>query len=91
MMDRIRRALADSDAEALRIAAHTLKGSVGNFSTTGAYQSALEIENLARREEFFPATRAFQDLEAHMERLTGTLEALRGPRPAARPKRRNGS
>jgi len=91
MMERIQRALADGDAEALRIAAHTLKGSAGNFSTTGAYQAALEIENLARREDLSSAARACQDLETHMAQLTAALEALRVRRPTARPKRRNGS
>jgi len=90
MMGRIRQALAQGDAEALRLAAHALKGSVGNFSTTGAYEGALEIENLARREDFSSAGRAFQDLEAHMARLTGTLNALGRRRTAVRPKRRNG-
>ncbi len=91
MMERIRGALAQGDAEALRIAAHTLKGSVGNFSTTGAYEAALEIEKLARRVDLPSAARACQELEAHMARLTVTLEGLGGRRPAGRAKRRSGA
>jgi HPt (histidine-containing phosphotransfer) domain-containing protein len=89
LMERIRRALVQGDAEALRIAAHTLKGAVGNFTTAGAYQGAFEIENLARRGDLSSAARACQDLEAHMERLALTLKALAGRRPAGRRKQRN--
>ncbi len=76
MMEQIRTALANGNAEALRIAAHTLKGSISNFATAGAWETALELEGVARRGELSTAAGVQQALEARMAALTRTLEAL---------------
>jgi len=88
MMQGIRHGLAQGDPEALRLAAHALKGSVGNFSTTGAYEAVVELENLARQGDLAMAVQAYEDLQGQMARLTRVLEKLSGRRPATRPRRR---
>jgi HPt (histidine-containing phosphotransfer) domain-containing protein len=41
-------AIRDGNAKALEGSAHAVKGSIGNFSTKGAHESALKLEQLAR-------------------------------------------
>ncbi len=48
MMSRIRSAIRARDAAALADAAHALKGSVGNFGASAAFETAREVEKLAR-------------------------------------------
>ena len=44
----IREAINSGNAKGLEHSAHTLKGSVGNFSTKDAHASALQLEILGR-------------------------------------------
>ncbi len=56
-MDAIHRAVDGGDTEALRIAAHTLKGSAASVGAVAVSGAAAEIEQLAARGEFAPLTR----------------------------------
>ncbi len=86
-MARIQSAIAVADPEALRAAAHALKGSVGNFSRAAAYESALVLETMGRGGDLSNAESAFRDLEAALRRLTEALQAHAGRRPTARRRR----
>jgi two-component system sensor histidine kinase/response regulator len=49
LLEEIRRAVEQRDARALERAAHTLKGSVSNFTARRAFQAARRLERLARQ------------------------------------------
>jgi HPt (histidine-containing phosphotransfer) domain-containing protein len=62
------------DAERLRVAAHTLKGMVGNLSTGGLYEAAFALETLG-------AERTLDRAPEALRRLNGQAEPfLRGVR-----------
>jgi HPt (histidine-containing phosphotransfer) domain-containing protein len=69
MMEGIRKALKEQDSGALEKAAHTLKGSVGNFAAKEACEAALKLERLGRAQALDGAEEAFRDLERKIERL----------------------
>jgi two-component system, sensor histidine kinase and response regulator len=72
----IRQAAADEDAPALRLAAHTLKGSVGNFAARRAFEAALRLETLARDGTFTGVPAALNVLEREFEVLLPELSEL---------------
>jgi len=91
MMARIRKALTARDAAALADAAHALKGSVGNFGPTGAFETAREIEKEARQGKLDTAWEMYATLEDEIALLLPALQAVREQkkrvrRPARRPK-----
>jgi HPt (histidine-containing phosphotransfer) domain-containing protein len=65
----IREALARRDATKLRQAAHTLKGSVGNFGAREAFEGARQLETIAQEQDWEHAEEAWATLEAAIERL----------------------
>jgi HPt (histidine-containing phosphotransfer) domain-containing protein len=69
----IRRAVAEGDAVRLRLAAHTLKGSLRYFGKTAAFAQALGVEELARRGDLPAAAAALPQLEAEIERIVLSL------------------
>ena len=66
----IERAAQDGDAEALRVGAHTLKGSAANVGAIAVAGAAAELERLARGGEL-------GDLQAPLLRLADALELTR--------------
>ncbi|MCR4411800.1 MAG: PAS domain-containing protein [Thermoguttaceae bacterium] len=80
LLDDIRRAVAAGDAAALRLAAHTLKGSVRHFGTSVVFQKALELEQMAHAGCLAEAEPALAALESA---LASFLEALKSPPPPA--------
>ena len=72
----IRQAVASRDAALLERAAHTLKGSVGNFAADRAYQAAFRLEKLGRSGELASVEEAFSVLERELERLRPALAGL---------------
>jgi CheY-like chemotaxis protein len=75
-VDGLRAALAQADAAALRAAAHTLKGAVGNLSATPAYEAARRLEDLAHDGQLDAAGPALQALETALDRLRPALRDL---------------
>jgi len=75
-MKQIREALDRSDWEALARAAHTLKGSVGNFAAQSSVEAALNLENAAKSGNPVEAELAYSALAAEIDRLRPALEAL---------------
>jgi signal transduction histidine kinase/DNA-binding response OmpR family regulator len=72
----IRHAVASSDARALQRTAHTLKGSVANFTAHTATQAAMRLEMMGRDGDLTESEPALIELEGEIERLKPALEAL---------------
>ena len=72
----IEEAVRRSDAEALRIAAHTLKGSVGNFAAKNAFAAAQRLEIMGRDRDLDNGGEARIKLESEVARLTEELRKL---------------
>ena len=73
LMEEIRKALEEQDAQTLERAAHALKGSVGNFAAQAAFEAALQLERIGRSEELAGAALALENLEREIARLTPAL------------------
>ena len=72
----IRQAVASCDSRALQSTAHTLKGSVANFTAHRATQAALRLEMMARDGDLTKSEPALLELEDEIERLKPVLEAF---------------
>ncbi len=73
MMRAVRRAIADGDAAALRLAAHTLKGSIRYFGPSPAYDHAVCLERMGEQGNLQNAQGILAALEKEMGRLTPLL------------------
>jgi CheY-like chemotaxis protein len=82
-MAAIEKAVRIRDADSLRLAAHALRGSAGNFTTAGAYEKAAALEAMARQGDLAAAPAVYRDLQKEMARLKRVLNAV-----AARPAKR---
>jgi len=69
-------ALVHQDAKALAYAAHTLKGSVGNFSAPEVFNAAASLEKLARNGDLSQAPAMLTTLEHELTRLQSALTLL---------------
>ena len=69
-------ALADGDAEKLISSAHSLKGSVSNFTAERAFQAAQKVEHSARDGDLGGAQEAFATLSLEIGLLKSALEQL---------------
>jgi PAS domain S-box-containing protein len=72
----IKQAIRRGDAGALRISAHTLKGSVGNFAAKNALAAAQRLEIMGRDGNLDNAGEARMTLESELARLTEELRKL---------------
>ncbi|MFO0807998.1 MAG: response regulator [Gemmataceae bacterium] len=73
---RLEEAVANGDAVALRTAAHTLKGAVGNFSATPALTAVRALETIATQGQLTDAREALSKVEAELDRLKPMLRSL---------------
>jgi HPt (histidine-containing phosphotransfer) domain-containing protein len=73
---KIKNAIRCGDAGALGRAAHTLKGSVGNFAKKSAFAAAQRLEIMGRDGDLGDAGKAFRSLESELARLTEELRKL---------------
>jgi PAS domain S-box-containing protein len=73
LMEEIRQAIAAGDARALRLAAHTLKGSIRYFGQGPAFHHAYQLEQMGREEQLGEAGGVLVALEGEMENLTSLL------------------
>ena len=72
----IRQAIDCHDAGALRLSAHTLKGSLRYFGITPAFGFAMELEKIGQDGDLGPAADVFAKLEPAVSRLTEALAAF---------------
>ncbi len=76
-------AIGQGNAEAVREAAHGLKGSVGYFGSPAAQTAALRLETMGQSGDLTGADAAFWDLERKLTRLRVGLAGMIEGRPAA--------
>ena len=69
-LQQLRTAVRDGDAEALRVGAHTLKGSASNVGAVAVSSAAAEIERRARAGEL-------EDMDTVLTRLADAVELTR--------------
>ncbi len=75
-LEAIRRAILENDPEKLRRAAHTFKGSIGNFGDSPALAAAQALETMGRENHLNAAQEMFEQLLRHMDRLQPALADL---------------
>lgn len=69
-------AIQAQDPEALRIAAHTLKGAVGNFCAYKAMEAAEQLEMSGRNKDLNSVEADFVSLETEMTKVNAALQDL---------------
>jgi two-component system, sensor histidine kinase and response regulator len=72
----IKDAIRRGDAGALRRAAHTLQGSIGNFAAEKAFAAAQRMESIARNGDLGAAGDACRVLESELDLLSVSLRKL---------------
>jgi two-component system, sensor histidine kinase and response regulator len=72
-IEQLRSALQAKDGEAIRRAAHALKGSVANFTTEGPTTTAAAIEQLGAVARIDEATVTFERLDPQLADLMGSM------------------
>jgi PAS domain S-box-containing protein len=72
----INEAVRRGDAEALRIAAHALKGSIGNLRAKNAFEAAQRLEIMGRDRDLDNASEGHMTLELELARLIEELGTL---------------
>ncbi len=79
LMAAIRQAIAAGDHAGLRLAAHTLKGSVRYFGAKRVGEHAAKLEDMGRKGELADAEAIFAALEGELAQLTAVLsDGLQG-------------
>ncbi len=78
LMAAIRRAVDAGDLSALRLAAHTLKGSLRYLGQTPAFDLAFRLEKMAQGGDLSHARQTLADLERQIEQLTKWLRDYLG-------------
>jgi PAS domain S-box-containing protein len=82
MMTKIRAALSARDPRMLAEAAHALKGSVGNFGPSSAFETAREIEKTGREGKLDGAWELYATLEDDLARFLPALQSAGSPKGA---------
>jgi HPt (histidine-containing phosphotransfer) domain-containing protein len=82
MMAKIRGGLSARDPRALAEAAHALKGSVGNFGPSSAFETARDIEKTGREGKLDGTWELYATLEDDLARLLPALESAGNPKDA---------
>ena len=85
-LQRIERAVGQHDGDALRSAAHKLKGSIATLGAVAGCRAAAELEHLGSLNEFGNAPAAYVHLREHIERLNNAFV-----RAGLVPRRRRGT
>lgn len=80
-MTKIRSAIDRRDAEGLRLAAHSLKGSVGYFGAIRAFELAQKLEISGREADFVTAPGLLIGLETELARVNEELWRVRHSDP----------
>ncbi|MDA0770134.1 MAG: hypothetical protein BZY79_06305 [SAR202 cluster bacterium Casp-Chloro-G4] len=75
-LDNLRHAIMEGDSDEVYRTAHTLKGAVGNFPATAAFEAALKLEMMGRAGDMTNAKAAYLELEALINRLKPALKNL---------------
>ena len=76
LIDQVAAAIAAGDASRLARAAHTLKGSVGNFCAAAAHSAAAAVEAAARADRIDLATPLFDRMVSELDKVRDALRSL---------------
>ena len=76
MVNNVRKAVNSEDAAGLAKSAHTLKGSVANFSAQQAFDSALKLEKIGKSGDLSQSKEALDELEKTINTLVKRLNEL---------------
>ncbi len=76
LMQKIQNSIESSDSNQLRKSAHTIKGSVSNFSAQKAYDAAFDLEKIGKNDELEKAGAAFEVLRNEIDNLRGAMKLL---------------
>jgi HPt (histidine-containing phosphotransfer) domain-containing protein len=76
LLEEIRRAIANQNADQLSHAAHTLKGSVGFFTSQSPYAAVSKLEALGSARDWDQAEKAYAVLEHALNQLRPALTEL---------------
>ncbi len=76
LLGNVRAAVKAGDSHKLKLAAHTLKGAVSNFSTWPAFEAALRLETMGHTGDLVHAAEGLAALEAALARLEPALRQL---------------
>ena len=96
-VDRIERAVRRRDGEALRAAAHALKGSIATVGSKAGRDAAARLEQMGRSSQFEGGAEACASLRDQIRRLdeafvaAGLLSSARRPRKSSAPPSRSAS
>ena len=74
LLQALRQAVANRDAESLRASSHRLKGASGVIGAIQVYMTASVLEQMAAESRFFDAEEMLNELEARMTRLEQYIE-----------------
>lgn len=77
-MEEIREGIQRTDAGAVERAAHTLKGTAGNFAAQRTFELASHLEVLGRERRFRELPKAFAQLEEELDLLREALRSAAG-------------
>jgi HPt (histidine-containing phosphotransfer) domain-containing protein len=77
---RLRSAIGEGDATALRAAAHALKGAVSNFAAPAATEAAFALQKMGEAGRLVGATAVLERLEREVGALVAALGDAMGPR-----------
>lgn len=78
LISEIQSAVSHEDPNRLRVNAHSLKGSVGNFGAAKAYSAAARLEAIGERGDLSEAGLAFAVLETEVQRVRNALASFVG-------------
>jgi HPt (histidine-containing phosphotransfer) domain-containing protein len=79
LLDAVRAAIAAGDADALRRAAHAVKGAAANFDAAPTVAAAAALEQLGRTGDVSQAHALLAILEPEVVRLVAALHEFGGP------------
>ena len=74
LMSRVKEAITNGDCDALSFAAHSLKGSAGNFCATSVWDAAEQLESLADKGEQWGFGAALVTLNREVELFSAALK-----------------
>lgn len=72
----LEKAIAERNSTGIGKAAHTIKGAVANFSATGAFDAAYELERIGKNNELEKVNDARERLIRELEHMTVALTLI---------------
>jgi two-component system sensor histidine kinase/response regulator len=73
LIEQIRAGIENNNAEAIRVAAHTIKSMVGNFCAPPAFEAALKLETIGQSGDLTLCPAGLASLEDEVKRLKQEL------------------